>query len=328
MWLKCDEKCHCHGGSLPLCDHFVALSASESCMIPDAYTAARLACFLYYELNGMNRTTPIVLVAIGSLMAVGCNDVNYFASPAVEPIAIIQGPLTARATEVVEISGADSYDPNASAANAPGIARYRWTLLEVPATSQATLDSGGMTADLTTDLAGTYVVQLEVRDANEALWSVPETFSVQLLPITGFFAVLTWSTDVNDVDLHLMNDTLGGGLFDQDADCHWQNLSPDWGVEDDEADDPRLSLDDVNGYGPEVAELALPLVTDQYSLAIHYFSDDGFGPTDVTLELYFNGDLDTTMTRTVQANEVWDIGTIAWTGATGALTVVDTLSVY
>lgn len=267
-------------------------------------------------------------LVVGTTLAAGCNDVDYFASEAVAPVAVITAPDTARATEIVEISGSDSYDPNAPMGAArQGIDRYRWTIDQMPAGSQATVD-GGQTAELTTDLAGTYILQLEVRDENEHLWSTPEQFIITVLPITGFYAELEWTTDVNDVDLHLINETQGGGLFDEEFDCHFQNLRPDWGVEGDDTDDPALSRDDVDGYGPEVAELAVPVITEQYRFAVHYFSDDGFGPTDAVVRIYFNGELETEMERTLQANEVWDVATVEWTGPSGVLNVVDTLSVY
>lgn len=275
----------------------------------------------------MNRHLFISLGLLALLASTGCNDNPYFASEAVEPIAVISGPITGRATDVVEISGAESYDPNASFETAPGIDRYRWELITVPDGSVATID-GGQTADLTTDLPGIYEIQLTVRDENEHLWSVPEEFQIVILPITGFYAELEWTTDVNDVDLHLMDLTQGGGLFDEQFDCHWQNLRPDWGVVDDPTDNPSLSVDDVDGYGPEVAELAVPVLNEQYGFTVHYFSDDGFGPTDAIVRIYFNGILETEMERTLQANEVWDVATVDWTGSTGVLNVVDTLSVY
>lgn len=275
----------------------------------------------------MTRNTPVVLgfAALG-VFALGCNEINLEGQP-VPPVAVLDGPVTALATQTVEINGEDSYDPNASQAAWPGIATYRWSILEEPDGSQATID-GWRHGQLVTDLPGAYTVQLEVRDDNERLWSVPELWHIQVMPITGFYAELTWTTDVNDVDLHLLDETQGGGLFDEMFDCHFANLRPDWGLAGLDTDNPSLSLDDVDGYGPEVAELAEPVATEQYGYVVHYFSDDGFGDTDATVKIYINGSMVQEMTRVLRPNDVWDVGMIDWQGANTVFTVRDTMSTY
>jgi hypothetical protein len=119
----------------------------------------------------------------------------------------------------------------------------------------------------------------------------------------------------------------GGGLFDNEGDCHFGNLRPDWEPEGPE-NNPELSLDDVDGYGPEVIELAQPLIDSEYGIVVHYFSDDGFGETEATLRIFINGEPYRELTQLLQANEVWDIGNLHWEGATGTLSLVDTVTSY
>ena len=52
------------------------------------------------------------------------------------------------------------------------------------------------------------------------------------------------------------------------------------------------------------------------------------GTTDATIKIFINGLLDTEMTRTLEANEVWDVGSIGWTGVDGTFTLIDTVTVF
>ncbi|HVO31347.1 MAG TPA: hypothetical protein VMV18_11440, partial [bacterium] len=190
-------------------------------------------------------------LAFGTLIvaaSVGCgNNVTYRGKP-VAPIAIIVGPGTGPAQSTIELDGTQSYDPNAVAP--PGIYTWEWSLAAAPAGSQATIapqDNDQRYGELTTDVAGRYVVGLRVRDINDFAWSDTTYYQLEVFPITGVTTVLTWSTAVNDVDQHLVDETDMGSLFMAPGDCYFQNLRPDWAPMGSTDGDPNLHHDEVNG---------------------------------------------------------------------------------
>ncbi len=89
-----------------------------------------------------------------------------------------------------------------------------------------------------------------------------------------------------------------------------------------DSDDPRLDLDDVEGGGPENINIRTPS-NGTYRLGVHYYTDDGFGASTVSLRVFcagrvaaeigpvvlqpagLDGDFDT---------EFWEVGDIVWSG--------------
>ena len=65
--------------------------------------------------------------------------------------------------------------------------------------------------------------------------------------VTAVTAILSWDTNLHDVDIHLVQ---GGRQYFTPDDCYYANLSPDWGVPGDQTDNPFLDVDDLDGYGP------------------------------------------------------------------------------
>jgi hypothetical protein len=72
------------------------------------------------------------------------------------------------------------------------------------------------------------------------------------------------------------------------SDASWCNRYPEWGVQGRD-DDPRLDLDDVRGFGPEVITLNEP-ADGNYRAVVHYCSDRlQKEPTVATVEFYVEG---------------------------------------
>jgi hypothetical protein len=134
----------------------------------------------------------------------------------------------------------------------------------------------------------------------------------------GLHIEVEWSTDACDVDSHLLNP--GGTFFDCNNDCHFGNMSPEWGQQG-TIDDPFLDVDDVDGYGPENINLSEPAL-GLYTFMVHYYNDsynDSFGTdTDVTVRLYTYGQLVQTWgpQNLDHTNITWDVFTIDWPAAT------------
>jgi hypothetical protein len=283
------------------------------------------------------RSSPILLLGSLSLAALamgaaGCGNNVGFKGKAIPPIAIIKGDSTGPGgpnSPGLELDGSDSYDPNATSGK--GIFSWAWTLKTAPAGSNATITPNGndpSLGDLTLDVPGRYVVSLTVRDINDFAFSQPTDYEVYAFPITGVTILLKWSTSVNDVDLHLVNETENGSFFAVPGDCYFANLRPDWGPVG-IAGDPSLHHDEVNGFGPETTELPTPVIGNQYHAYVHYFSDDSLGPTDVTVQFYANGMLSLEMKHDqITGNQVWDLATVAWTGVDATISPIDTMSMY
>ena len=269
-----------------------------------------------------------VLAIAGSILVIGCGNESNFNNTPVPPIARIQPIESGPASDLYtfQIDGRESYDPNAAEPN--GIYEYEWAIESTPTGATANIGGWGV-ADFVTDTPGRYVVRLRVRDINDFAWSDWTYESLRAFPVTGIAATLVWETDVDDVDLHLINETQGGGLFDEELDCHFANLRPDWAPMGSSDGDPELNHDEVDGLGPETIELPVPTIGETYRVLIHYFSDDDLYPeTEARVKLWINGALAGELERDLVANNVWDVGLFNWSGAAGSFEVADTLSEY
>lgn len=238
------------------------------------------------------RDPEVVVTLLGN----GGGDFQY-------PVAVIDGPATAVPRETLELDGSGSYDPN----NYVPLT-YTWTLLETPEGSGATfIESGTDHAWLTTDLAGTYRVQLQVENT-VGLRSAPAIYEVEAIPTDELHVELTWNTSAADLDLHLL--TSDGELFVKPYDCNYCNQNPDWGTSA-ETDDPTLAIDDLYGWGPENIIIPAP-ADDYYYVKVHYFSDNGDDDVVATVKVYTYGELRGEFSRVLGRDDVWDVAEIRW----------------
>lgn len=188
---------------------------------------------------------------------------------------------------------------------------------------------------------GAYKVELKVFDevdgkvipgCSTAQWIV------EVKKETPLVVEVTWDTpgdpnqqDVGpgvgaDLDLHMHNgrgtqpDYDGDGLpdswFDFEQDLFWYDTSPDWGLPGD-ADDPRLTIEDPDGKGPERIEFPLPLKGERYTIGVHCWSSYGFGPSVATVRIWLFGNLIAKVGDVVlDTGDLWEVGTVVWpTGA-------------
>ncbi len=131
---------------------------------------------------------------------------------------------------------------------------------------------------------------------------------------TAMSVTLTWSSNNTDVDLHFVRPN--ATPFNVPGDCHYLNLSPDWGTAGDTNDNPFLDEDNVAGLGPENINLA-SAPAGNYSIYAHYFSDRLTGPTTVTVEVFVAGQSVARVNRLLLCNQLWHVGTINWNGTSG-----------
>ena len=126
-------------------------------------------------------------------------------------------------------------------------------------------------------------------------------------------AELTWNTNYTDVDGHLIAPCyeIGDGF----GDCYFGNKNPDWDNSGGKSDgDPSLDVDDTNGYGPEHIVLCAPPFNGIYQYKVHYWNDNGYGPSIATVKIYINDSAEPTFqaSKTISDGEIWDCACIDW----------------
>lgn len=257
-----------------------------------------------------------------AFVGTACNDASLAGAPigTDAPVAVINGQTDYSPLDTAQFDGTASYDPDGGI-----IDGYAWVMIAKPAGSNASiqaLDETGSVVEFFVDFAGDYTIELTVTDEEGQQGST--TFNFSAVPWQAIHVELAWDIDTSDVDLHLVDDTAGGTFYQTPYDCYYGNTNPNWGVAGDPLDDPRLDIDDVDGYGPENINLDKPINGHRYHVYVHYFSDDGMGATNATLRIYLNGTLQYEGIKLLSATDkVWNVATVDWPG--GAITEVGTI---
>ncbi len=219
--------------------------------------------------------------------------------------------------------GSDSYD-----ANGGTIVDYSWTLISAPGGSTSTMPLG--TANrypFTPDMAGDYIGELIVTN-DLGLESEPCEIVLSSTPAENLWIEMYWEFPNDDMDLHLL--APGGTYNDSSTDCHYVNCTPawewiydmDWGTPGYEGDDPSLDLDDIYNTGPENINILDPQTDGVYTVIVHDYqgsTSDVYGSNQVTVNVYLNGTLSWTDTRSISGdNTVNEFAEIDW--STGTVT--------
>ncbi|MGM0576099.1 MAG: choice-of-anchor D domain-containing protein [Myxococcota bacterium] len=110
------------------------------------------------------------------------------------------------------------------------------------------------------------------------------------------------------------SDDVPDGWFDDTFDCFWFNNSPEWGSDDENADDdPSLDHDDTDGLGPENIVLPVPEDGLTYRVGVHYWNDHGYGPSNATVRVYIYSSLVFELEDVELVNhDFWEVATIDW----------------
>ena len=227
------------------------------------------------------------------------------------PVAEAGEDFRAYPLRLVRLDGSRSYDPGGL-----GIIPT-WTLVDVPSGSQAWLERADtMSPEFFADVAGAYVVRLDVVNEAGLPDASPDFVEVQVVPGQAVYVQLTWDAEV-DLDLHLRpeDEVLWGS-----RDCSWCNLNPPWGRDGLSTDDPSLDIDSLDGSGPETITVMAPSNGGMIA-AVDYYGQQGHvrckvdpcPPTRARVDLYVDGELSYSLSRELRkAGEVWELFALDW----------------
>lgn len=206
------------------------------------------------------------------------------------PSAVVTEPL-----ERVELTGSGVDDGT--------VVAYRWEVTRRPPGSAARPPSppDERTTTFRPDVAGEYVLRLTVTD-DDGETGICDV-SVTAVSTQGLRVEIFWNgppdescgvprtpgCDGSDVDVHLLrpgNET----WFDPNGDCYWDNCNAmqgyrlNWGGPGRD-DDPRLDIDDVEGFGPENINIDEP-VPGTYRVGVDFWDGDNRTSADVVVNIY------------------------------------------
>ncbi len=246
--------------------------------------------------------------------------------PVIEVALIGSGVVTEAPTCGLSVTSGATWNGTAYTVNAlsnvtfsassSGGATYVWSLQTRPSGSAAAINGSGASASLTPDLAGAYIVRVEVQGSDGTV-SEPCEVTIQAVPTAALWVEMFWTAPNEDMDLHL---TVNGaaphasdGLFNS-LDCYYSTcidgcpggfLCPKWGGSG-TSDDPALDLDDIGGTGPENINIQSP-ASGTYTVYVRDFPSSEFRDTNVTtVRIYLQGVLVKTYVSTANA------ATAAW----------------
>jgi hypothetical protein len=246
---------------------------------------------------------------------------------ATPPTVTCPPPATTRPLVPVTLTG--------TASDADGfIASWRWTLVSAPAGASGAFSAPtAPTTQFTPNLVGLYTVQLTVTDDSGLTASCTTTVTARG---EGLRVEIGWNTNFADQDLHLLRMAGGTGWFNYPNDCYYANTRPSWDAAG-TADDPRLDIDDVDGYGPENTNIDVPVTGSTYRVGVHHYSAHGAGTSTVTVRIYC-GDISLTPVATYtralsngasipDANDFWRVADVRWDGGDACtVTPINTLT--
>lgn len=200
---------------------------------------------------------------------------------------------------------------------------YEWTMLARPAGSQTRILPSTTIAEpeLWLDLAGDYVVELVVRDAEGLASCEPSIVKIHSVPGAAIHVQLTWyakgvphpaENRGTDLDLHYQHPLAQQEWNHPFYDIYWKNIAQNWGT----AGSPSmatLDIDDQWGITTENVNHKNPVAGMSYKVGVHYFLDNGFGEAEATVRIYIEGQLKAEFRdKPMKHKYFWEIAGIQW----------------
>jgi uncharacterized protein YfaP (DUF2135 family) len=282
----------------------------------------------------IKRASGVGVTAFLALAA--CNDTQLATAPvsADPPVAEINsatsnyGPL-----DTAHFDGTLSH-----ASTGHTLTAFAWSITNRPAGSNAMPQSTSGNddqVDFFVDLAGDYTIKLTVSQDDGQTAS--KTYDFSAVPSQDLHIQLTWNTYTQvDMDLHMIETSAGGTLWDPMLDCHYSNCKPeyggylDWGASGQTSDNPRLDIDNITESVPENINIDVPS-NGTYEIDVHYYASHAGTdlPTTCNVKIYLNGQVEYEQTAVItnSPNNLWRVAKIDWAGGQGTVTEINTQSV-
>lgn len=225
-------------------------------------------------------------------------------------IEVIGLPTPPTLTCPSEVTGAplSPIEIEASAVDDGDIIRWDWELSGQPDGSNVRPPTTGSPSSvLNPDVAGRYEVTVTVTDDD----GMQDQCVIPVLAVSdqGLRIEVSWDT-ATDMDTHLLRPS--GTSWENDDDCYYANRNPEWGVAG-EDDNPRLDIDDTDGFGPENINIDIP-EDGVFRAGILAFR----GRANVTMRIYCGGSrLEPALTVgpvEIQDRELWRVADITIDG--------------
>lgn len=208
------------------------------------------------------------------------DDDNLSSSCVIEVIGL---PTPPTLTCPSEVTGAplSPITIEASAVDDGDIIRWDWQLSGLPGGSNAAPPSTGSPSSVfTPDVAGRYEVTVTVTDDD----GMQDQCAIPVLAVSdqGLRIEVSWDT-ATDMDTHLLRPS--ATEWQGDGDCYYANCNPglEWGTPGVD-DNPRLDIDDTDGFGPENINIDVP-EDGVFRAGILAFR----GRANVTMRIYCGG---------------------------------------
>ena len=228
-------------------------------------------------------------------------------TPPTEPVDYDAPVVTCDASQYIVAPPYDSVNLLGDATDPQGlqITSWAWTVVGPGGSDAVPTPANTQDSSLTPDLAGVYNVSL-VATNSAGVASAPCNVQIESISAQDLRVEMFWDQNGDDMDLHLL---APGGTFESSTtDCHFTNckassIGLDWGTLGFTDDDPVLDLDDISGDGPENINIIQPQ-NGSYTVIVHdYGADPGIPSTSVTVNIYLDGALVWTDTRSITGDD-------------------------
>jgi hypothetical protein len=198
-----------------------------------------------------------------------------------------------------------------------------WSILNRPATSSTNPSpANALTTSIFLDVAGSFDLKFTAVDTNGTPGSC--NVNINAIPTENLRIEVSWNSDGTDVDSHLLDITATKwGGDEDDLDCNFRNCDGgsnlEWGVAG-AADNPRLDIDDTNGFGPENINIDFPRTGGAYRFGTQYFRSSGNTNTQVLVRIFCGGTLGGQFTLPVLLDQqLWKVADVSFSNQTTCL---------
>lgn len=228
-------------------------------------------------------------------------------------------PPTAICPEEVRVRPLDTAEVVGRAEDDGDIVQTTWALVGAAPGSSARPPSPGnnLRTNFTPDIAGTYRLELTVRDNDGEQDSCVTTVLAEATE--GLRIEMFWDTDGTDMDLHLLNPVARRWFGRSEGnDCYYANCQGglSWGGPGSD-DDPSLDIDDTDGFGPENINVGEP-APGTYRVGVDAFRGRAGA---LTVRIYCGGSTtepaETFGPIRIQDSQFWRVADVEITSAGG-----------